>query len=345
MNKKKALFGCLGGCGLLVLMLVASCVGFTMWLNAPGEVLDPRKLLGSETTGYVEWTMRLEDPGTADFVEGFLTHFSGMSQEESPLPEGLQDFLSARQMKKARKDMEKLFPIVIAWTARPGETLDDDEHLGSVSARGASHQMMFADWIFGMFIGRSRDVRVDRHEGEKIYIFPTRGDAEPAIFIRKGIVFIATDLDSAHQTLARLKLPVDRRATTELDTMFGSLAEERSLRGAVTNRNGELQRVLDIFNLPDEHSGHEAWGDVRGATISAGFEQELFAGSIDLLGPSTSWARDYAEALGPGVASLFERIEIDFVTEVTPVGDRIRIEFSTDDLFGSIESKFDEARR
>ena len=64
---KKILFGCLGGCGFVVLVFVGSCVAFTVWINSPGEVLDPEVLLGSDTTGYAEWKLRLEDPGTAEF--------------------------------------------------------------------------------------------------------------------------------------------------------------------------------------------------------------------------------------------------------------------------------------
>ena len=46
-KNKRILFGCLGGCGLLLLLVVGSCVGFTVWLNAPGEVLEPQVLLGA----------------------------------------------------------------------------------------------------------------------------------------------------------------------------------------------------------------------------------------------------------------------------------------------------------
>ena len=119
---KKILFGCLGGCGLVLLISIGSCVGFTIWINAPGEVLEPQVLLGPETTGYIEWTLRLEDPGTAEFVDGMLEGVTELGRKsDSPLPDGLEQLLNARQMKSARKDLKKLFPVVVAWTARPAD--------------------------------------------------------------------------------------------------------------------------------------------------------------------------------------------------------------------------------
>ena len=54
---KRVLLGCGLGCGLLLLMGVGSCIGFTAWLNRPGELIEPTHLMAAGTTGYMEWTL------------------------------------------------------------------------------------------------------------------------------------------------------------------------------------------------------------------------------------------------------------------------------------------------
>ena len=72
-RKKKVLIGCLGGCGLVVLASIGSCVCFFVWLNSPDEVLEePQRPLVDDTSAYLQWTLRLDDPGTLDFVHPLI---------------------------------------------------------------------------------------------------------------------------------------------------------------------------------------------------------------------------------------------------------------------------------
>ena len=337
---KKILFGCLGGCGFVVLMFIGSCVGLAIWLNSPGEVLEPQVLLGPETTGYVEWTLRLEDPGTAEFTEGMLQSFTELSaRNDSPLPDGIEQFFNARQIKSARKDLKKLFPVVVAWTARPADQPAEDEHLFTASARGLGHRMVLLDWMLGFMLRWADNIETVRHEGERIYLLRENDDTRPACFIHKGIVFVATDLESARRARDRLDRPADGSATaTELRLLFDELPQDQPLRGALTNRGGELRRILDGLNLPTEQVSAEAWDEVRGATVVATFRDEnVFGGAVDLHGPSVDWAQANAATLGVALEVLFEESRIDFNTEVRQVGDRVQIEFSTANLFDQIE--------
>ena len=338
---KKILFGCLAGCGLFVLIFVGSCVGLTIWLNAPGEVLEPEVLLGPETTGYVEWTLRLEDPGTAEFTEGMMQRFADLSgQSDTPLPDGLAQLLNARQIKSARKDLKRLFPLVFAWTARPADGPDEDEHLFSVSASGLGHRMIMLDWMLGFMMRWADDVETVRHREEKIYVFRETGDTRPAAFIHRGIVFVATDLDSARRTRDRLDLPtVGSASGTELAGLLAGLTQGTPLRGALTNRDGELQRVLEHLGLTTEHFSAAAWDEVRGATVVATFrDKDVFGGTVELHGPSTDWAQAHSATLGAALESLFKDSEIEFATEVREVGTRVQVEFSTVNLFDQIEA-------
>jgi hypothetical protein len=338
---RKIVFGCLGGCGLVLLMTVGSCIGLTVWLNSPGEVLEPRILLGPETTGYLEWTLRLEDPGTGEFVEGMLTSFSDLNdRNDSPLPDGLEQLLNSRQINKARKDLDKLFPMVAAWTARPGEGLDEDDHLFSLSARGIGHQMIFLDWLLGPMLRWTEDVETVRYEGEKIYVIKEESGTRPSIFIHRGIVFATTDLDSARATRDRLKLAGNGSpVNTELTSLFNALPQDHALRGAVTNRRGELRRLLDLTILRTEDVEDAVWDDVRGATVEANFREENeFSGVLKLQGPDTEWARTNATRLGAALDQLFEGSKIEIVTEVRNVGASVHFEFSTSDLFEQIDA-------
>ena len=338
---KKILFGCLAGCGFFFLMFIGSCVALTVWLNSPGAVLDPRVLLASDTTGYVEWTLRLEDPGTGEFVEGMLQSFVELSrQNDSPLPDGMAQFLNSRQTKSARKDLKKLFPVVVAWTARPSGRPAEDEHLFTACARGLGHRMVMLDWMLGLILRWADDIETVRHEGERIYVLRENDGTRPACFIRKGIGFVATDLDSARRTSDRLGRPTAGSTTgTELGVLLDALPQDQPLRGALTNRDGELQRVLDALNLPTEHVSAEAWDEVRGATVVANFRDEnVFGGTVDLLGPNADWAQAHAATLGAALEVLFEQSSIDFNTEIRQAGDRIQVEFNTVNLFDQIEA-------
>ncbi|NIM02082.1 MAG: hypothetical protein GTN89_15130 [Acidobacteria bacterium] len=338
---KRVLLGCLAGCGFVLLLFVGSCIGLTVWLNQPGEVLEPRVLLGPETTGYIEWTLRLEDPGTAEFTEGMLQRFAEISeQSDSPLPDGLESLLNARQMRSARKDMNKLFPIVVAWTTHPAGRPDDGEHVFTASASGLGHRIALMDWIFGLILRWRGGADSVNHEGERIYLMRESSETRAAAFVRNGIVFVTTDLDSAKQALARLGQPATGAAgATEFGVLFDSVPKDQPLQGALTNRGGELRRVLDALDLETEHVSDESWDEVRGATIIAGFRNETdFGGTVTLLGPGSDWAEAHAGTLGPALETLFERSRIDFVTTVRRVGDRIEVDFTTQDLFGQIES-------
>jgi hypothetical protein len=124
-----------------------------------------------------------------------------------------------------------------------------------------------------------------------------------------------------------------------LGVLFDALPQDPPLRGALTNGNGELQRVLDALNLPTEHVSAEAWGEVRGATIVAAFRDEnVFGGTVDLLGPNADWAQAHAATLGAALEVLFEQSSIDFNTEIRQAGDRIQVEFNTVNLFDQIEA-------
>jgi hypothetical protein len=337
---KKILFGCLGGCGVVLVIFVGSCVGFTMWLNSPGEVLEPEVLMGPDTTGYVEWILRLEDPGTAEFTNAMLESLGNIRRRSnSPLPDGLENVVDSLQSKSAQKDIAKLFPVVVAWTARPGALEDEDAHLFTVSARGMGHQMILADWLFGWVIGWNDNVEIVRHRGEKIYLLQKTEGISPAVFVKRGIVFVSTDVDAARLALDRLDSPdVENGAGADLDGLYSGLPKDQALRGALTNRRGEIRRILDQLGLSTDLAGDEVWAAIRGLTVVANFrDEDVFAGAMEIHGPDAAWAEANAEALGAALVSVFDQWDIEFETEVRHIGRRIRVDFSAADLLDHVD--------
>ena len=79
---RNVLMSCLAGCGALALLAISTCAGFVWWVNRPGELLEPARLRGPETTAYLEWTLRLEDPGTAAFAQSLGVDEARLAAQE-----------------------------------------------------------------------------------------------------------------------------------------------------------------------------------------------------------------------------------------------------------------------
>ena len=118
---KKVLIGLGIGCGSLILLVVVLIAVFASWISRPGELLEPETLVGSDTRGFVEWTLSLEDPGTKEFVESFLEKTQGSSTGQTPLPKELEQILLGWQGKRNKKKMAQMFPLSVGWILAPGE--------------------------------------------------------------------------------------------------------------------------------------------------------------------------------------------------------------------------------
>src|SRR5437867_3698255 len=66
---RNILIGWAAAIGVAALLAVGSCIGFTVWLNRPGHLTEPEKLLGADTSGFIEWTLHREDPGTLAILD------------------------------------------------------------------------------------------------------------------------------------------------------------------------------------------------------------------------------------------------------------------------------------
>src|SRR5437867_13274174 len=91
---RNILIGCAAAIGVAALLGVGSCIGFTVWLNRPGHLMEPEKLLGADTSGFIEWTLRREDPGTLAVLEALMDNLQQERRSRSPLPGWLDSIIA-----------------------------------------------------------------------------------------------------------------------------------------------------------------------------------------------------------------------------------------------------------
>ena len=346
----RILMGCAIGCGGFLLLSMVGCVSCVVWLNSPGDVIDPESLLAEDTTGYLEWTVDLEDPGTRQLVESFLSSLEETQRQGIP-DNGPGRFIGRLQQlanKNNRKDMEKLFPIVLAGTMRPaGGGTDGFVLTGSV--RGMDHQLLLFDWIGTPILRRLMDSgsldentitwSIERYGGEKIFVIPT-GDPDVTLggFLRGGDIFVASSMDEARRAVDLLsgRLPPDA-GTAAVDRWFGE-APQTSLRGALSNGDGELGRLWDAlpWTASDEPLPENVLSEVRGVVFSGGFEGGVFSVHLDFDMAGAAAAESAEAALVAGLnAKLAETIF--HLGEVGRSGDRLRVSLLTDSLVETLE--------
>jgi len=270
---KKWLFGCLGGCGALVVLVIIVAGGFIFWLTRPGQLIQPEMLVGEGTTGYAAWEVKLSDPGTEEFVTELVQLTRSRPEDFNfPIPDSLKQALAAMNHRNNKNNLDQMFPFVVAWTARnTGPT--EDVHLFTLNPQQMGNQLLLMDWMVGWALGRSDDGVVHRHKGEKIYEVSPRKKDEPFVFfVRSGQVFITSDVGMAKQAIDALEF----EATTAIrnnEAMRAALDSlpAGALRGAVVNRNGELQRFWAQIGPASVSDFPVEWSGIRTVAFAGGF--------------------------------------------------------------------------
>ena len=336
---KKILIGCGLGCGGLIVVVVIGFFSFAAWLKRPGEVLQPTRLLGADTTGYAEWTLSLDDPGTAEFVEGLLDRQEEMQPDL--FPPTIQAFFNNWNSNRNRKEIQNLFPIVAAWTLSPGPETDQDRNVFALSVRGFGNQLVFADWIMSFIAGNDPDFQRIDHQDEIIFRF----NDSAFFFLRRAHIFFAEDLQTARSAVDRLQPePVRTRQEGPLEALFAGVPEEPPLRAAISNGSGEMLRTWRLFALApeDPEELRESMSQLRGAVLTGSLEAgETLNAQLSLQAPDPAWAEEHAaEALRnfrQGMA--FEDLALS--SSVRTEGDWIRIDFRAEGLLAFVGSLLD----
>lgn len=329
------MIGCGIGCGALVVLGVSSCLGVVFWVTRPGELIEPERLLAPDTTGYVEWTLRLEDPGTEGFVERaiqLMNEFQRQNNEQLPaVLRGLQN----RQGRRNAAQMRGLFPLTMVWTMQPGQQSGTDLHLLSLSLKQLGNRMVVADWFMGFVFGRDPQSRVLEHAGEQIYQLRLPPANRVTFFLAGNDVFFCSDFDTAAQVVDRLGRPDPTGSSDDLARLLAQVPEDRALRGAIVNA-GQLERLL---------GRRVDLNDSRGLILGGGLQSDgSFQARIEVLGPTRDWAE---HRVGPLTTFLRQQLPEETAAEIggTADGERVVIDVTLPDLVGSIETLIDSGFR
>jgi len=326
---RRWLVGSLAGCGALLLLAVGSCAGFVVWLNAPGDVLEPARLIDPATTGYVEWTLRLEEPATEEFFRTLLQAIDELRRElPLPLPPAIKGPLFELQSRAGARKLRRMFPAVAAWTYAGGAGGAADVQLWSVSLAGADHQLRLMDWIFGRLLplGRERESAV-RYRGETIVAIPVEGRTEPAgFFVHRGDLFVVTDLEAARRAIDRLQQALPAAAPPPGIERWLERAPQRPLRGAIDNGAGHVERLWRRLDPGgDGIVGDEVWSSVRGLTVGGALEAGgSFDAEVDLHFDSPDAAARAAAPFTTAWARLVEGTPLAF-SGLEAEGERLRV--------------------
>jgi hypothetical protein len=344
-RSKRILIGCGIGCGSLILIVIVVAVAFAAWIRGKGELLEPQRLLGAETTGYVEWTLRLEDPGTEGFVQLLIDALNAEREGRAQrMPEWLRQLIVQRQNRNADEEIRQLFPVVLAWTMAPGDAADRDEMLFTVSPTGLGNRLVFVDWLVGFAAGWSDQGFVEGYRDEKIFRMPAEEGRSQTFFLRAGTVFFTTDVDAAKLAVDRLQQ--DDRALRQpgpLDPVFDQTSTEQTLRGALSNERGEAARVWK------EVSGGAGSGwteGLRSVALEGGLREEgSFVAAFRFRGADRAWAEARAEELREAMESLFSESHLELRVRAETEGDTVEVEVRLEDVIGSLQRWFDEQER
>jgi hypothetical protein len=334
---KKILMGCGIGCLVVVVACIGSCVTFVYWLNRPGELLEPELLVGNDTTGYAAWTLRLEDPGTREFTETLINTMQDHGRRDSDvkLPTVVNDWLAGFQRKQNRKDIEEMFPLVVAWTQRPGAGPGEDLNLFTVSIVNAGNRMVLADWIMGFILSRATDsdLNLVEYRNENIYHLSPSQDQRLAAFIRGNDLFFTSDIDTARLAVDHLLEPSESNtAPYELRDLYDRVPADTPMRVAVTNHDGALGRIMDFLGgeLPPDR--------ILGMTVSGRFtDSQTFRATAEFLCDGPSGAADSADRLVEMLRSIQEPSGFEVEMDTAVEGEWIRIEMVYGDLVSQVE--------
>ena len=337
---RRILLSCLGGCAMVLVLLVGSCVAFTVWVNSPGDVLDPRLVLDPEAAGYVEWQLSMDDPGTGAIVKAFAR----LTDREEDLPQSqLLRGIFRYNQRRQEKELRKLFPATVVWVPYAQGTGSSGD-LFSVSVARMVNQSRIADWLLSRVAGFADGLPTVRYNGELI-VSVEDDDAQFHAFLHPLGLFWSNRLEVAQRAVDALQSDAAVAATNQLTTELAGLEGPGAIRGVLTNPDGLLVqkfRAVAVDGLdPDLETALAAVETI--ALVGGPMEGGDVRLTLDLEMPETE-----VEA----VSAAIERMLIDFregalplVATVEPGVRGLQVDLLIEDLPGTLDEFGDEVTR
>jgi hypothetical protein len=202
----------------------------------------------------------------------------------------------------------------------------------SASIERLGNRLALADWMMGFIFARTDEVKIIRHQGEKIYSFPNPRGKNVTLFIKQNNMFFATDIEAAKRAVDRLQNPVEGgHSAGELAGLLETGVADRPLRGAITNERGELSRLWKFLGRTDR--ADPIWENVRALKVAGGFEQgDRFRGQIELRCIDRDWARDNAEQLAASLSTVLDHAGLEMETAAEVSGEWVSVDFELREL-------------
>jgi len=315
---KNALIGCAVAAAVMVMAGIASCVGFYVWLNRPGKLLQPDALMASDTTGFVAFTVTAEDKGARHLLDSLMDDVQRQQRALTPFPPWMQGVMGQVQSRGRARQIDILLPLVAAWTIRPSDDPDADLSTLTVSLPHLGNRLVIFDTFLGFMMRRNGVVAVESHGGVSLYTAHDTSGRSATFWLRGCDIFLASDLDTARLTVDRLAArrpegTAGDAADNDVSRLYDGTPSGRALRGAIVNTHGQIARALRRLaeEGPEEKEIEERWGAMEALTISGGFEGEnTFTLTLEARGADAAWAASHAETIGRDCQRLLEQAQI-----------------------------------
>lgn len=230
---RKTLIGCLFGCAGVGLAAILLAVGFVVWLNRPGRLLEGERLVDGSTVGYATWHVSLDDPATERIVlRAFrLLQDTGSARRAGVLPGDFGRMVEQFSQQQNERKIRALFPARVTWTVRP-----DEGHVVAAGLAGNANQLRLLDLLFRAVVDAdpaSDVVQVD-YRDEQIFVID-----EVVAFLRSGNVVFASDEESAKLAVDRfLDGPAPAGDAGEFGALWARVPVDRPLHGGWLNVDG-----------------------------------------------------------------------------------------------------------
>jgi hypothetical protein len=158
--------GCGLGCLGVAVVGISSCIGFQVWINTPGELLEPAALLDPQAVGWAEVRLDLEDAETEALADALIA----VARPPEGMFEGspVLGFLTELNARRQERQLRRLFPMTASWTLYPGEPGELDQTLISASVPRMSHTLTLIDWGLGFVARREPEMPTELYRGERV---------------------------------------------------------------------------------------------------------------------------------------------------------------------------------
>ena len=309
---RRWLLGCLGGCGLVAILLIGSCVAVTVWVNSPGEVLEPQAIFDPQASGYVEWQLSLDDPGTEAIVEAFTR----LTDREEDLPESrIVRTMFRLNQRRQERELRRLFPASAAWMTYAAEAEGEPPgNLFTFSVARLVNQSRVADWVFARVARFADDLPTLRYNGELILAIE-EGDTRVYAFLHPLGVFWSNRLEVAQRTIDALQGARTEGPQTLIERELGGLTGPGAIRGVVLNDDGQIARRLQsLLDEPLDEEMVRLLEEVDFLTLEGG---PAAGGNIEL---AMELSAD------PTLLPVAERAVEGLMSELTDLGLEVRSE-------------------